>query len=312
MKKNILGRTGLEVTTMGLGCGGGSRIGMFTKGLDHAASIVRSAYDSGVRFFDTAEAYGTQPAVGKGLEGISRDSYVISTKYPFFAEEHRADPKNVEAMLDRALVELKTDYVDIYHIHGVPPRDYPRVKEYFYPELIKMRDKGKLRFVGVTERFTTDTNHTMSMMALKDNLFDVIMLGYNMLNFSAKKEMLKLTGSQGVGTICMFAVRNALSNREHERELLEQLIDLGQVAAEDIDIEEGLMYLINKGYAASIVEAAYRFCTHADGIDVTLFGTSDPGHLKENLDYLILPPLPREALDWLEKVFSKVDLISGQ
>ena len=312
MDKIILGRTGLEVTTMGLGCGGKSRIGMFTKGLDHAASIVRLAYDSGIRFFDTAEAYGTQPAVGKGLKGIDRNSYVISTKYPFFDDETRKDPKKVEKLLGKALMELNTDYVDIYHIHGVNPEDYLLVKENFYPELLRMQAKGKLRFIGITERFAQDTNHTMSMMALEDDLFDVIMLGYNMLNFSARKKMLKLTKEQGVGTLCMFAVRNAMSNRQSERELLEKLITLGQVNEKDIDIEEGLMYLVNNGYADSIMEAGYRFCNHSAGIDVTLFGTSNLEHLKENINSLTMPALSQEALDWIEKVFANVDSISGQ
>ena len=311
MEKIILGRTGLEVTSVGLGCGGGSRIGMFSKGIDHAASIVRLAYDSGVRFFDTAEAYGTQPALGKGLEGLPRDSYVISSKLPFFTEENRADHKSVEITLDKALGELKTDYVDIYHIHGMIAADYPRAKEYFYPELLRMRDKGKLRFIGATERFMEDTDHTMMKAALKDDLFDVMMLGYNMLNSSAKNEVLKATMAQGVGTLCMFAVRNAMSNRRYERELLAKLIDLGQVSAEDIDIDEGLMYLVNKGYAASIMEAAYRFCNYTGEINVTLFGTSSPEHLHENLNSFTLPPLPREALDWIEKVFGGVNSVSG-
>ena len=312
MEKIILGRTGLEVTPMGLGCGGGSRIGMFTKGVDHAASIVRLAYDSGVNFFDTAEAYGTQPAVGQGLEGLPRDNYVISSKYPFFTEEDRADHKNVEVILDKALKELKTEYIDIYHIHGMMPENYQLAKEYFYPELLKMKDKGKIRFIGATERFIEDTDHRMHLAALKDDLFDVIMVGYNMLNPSAKYELLKGTKAQNIGTLCMFAVRNALSDREHEQEMLKKLIALGQVSADDIDLEEGLMYLVNKGYASTIMEAAYRYCNHTDEIDVVLFGTSSPDHLKDNLSSLSMPPLPDEALDWLDKVFGKVDSISGQ
>ena len=312
MKKTVLGRTGLEVTPMGLGCGGGSRIGMFSKGLDHAASIVRLAYDSGVSFFDTAEAYGTQPAVGKGLEGLPRDSYVISTKYPFFTEENRADPKNVEVTLDKALRELKTDYVDIYHLHGMVLSDYQRAKEYFYPELLRMRDKGKLRFIGATERFIEDTTHEMAKAALEDNLFDVMMLGCNMINFSAKNEVLKKTKAQGVGTLCMFAVRNALSNREYEHELLTKLIESEEVSAQDVDVAEGLQYLVNKGYAASIMEAAYRFCNHTEELNVTLFGTSNPDHLRENLNSFTLPPLPQDALDWIERVFGNVYSVSGQ
>ena len=311
METITLGRTGIETTSVGLGSGGGSRIGMFSKGIDHAASIVRLAYDNGVRFFDTADVYGTQPAVGKGLEGLPRDSFVISTKYPFLEDDDRNNPKNLEAKLDKALSELKTDYVDIYHMHGIMPEDYPRVKEYFYPELLQLRDKGKLRFIGITERFIEDTSHEMAALALADNLFDVMMLGYNLINSSAKSEVLATAKAQGVGTLCMFAVRNALSDRAYERELLQKLIDSGQVQAEDIDLDEGLMYLVNKGYAASIMEAAYRFCNYTDGIDITLFGTSSPDHLKENLSSFTLPPLPDEALEWIQKVFGKVDSVSG-
>ena len=312
MKKIKLGRTGLEVTPMGLGCGGGSRIGMFSKGLDHAASIVRLAYDSGVTFFDTAEAYGTQPAVGLGLEGLPRDSYVISSKLPFFTEENRADPKAVEITLDKALRELKTDYVDIYHIHGLVLADYERAKEYFYPELLRMKEKGKLRFIGATERFIEDTKHEMAKAALKDDLFDVMMFGYNMLNSSAKNEVLQSTKAQGVGTLCMFAVRNALSNREYERELLTKLFETGEVSERDVDINEGFMYLVNKGYAASVMEAAYRFCNYTEEIDVTLFGTSSPEHLRANLNSFSLPPLPQEALDWIKRAFGRVISVSGQ
>lgn len=311
MEKITLGRTGIETTSVGLGSGGGSRIGMFSKGIDHAASIVRLAYDSGVRFFDSAEAYGTQPAVGKGLEGLPRDSFVISTKYPFLEEEDRNNPSNLEVKLDKALSELKTDYIDIYHMHGIMPEDYPRVKEYFYPELLRLRDKGKIRFVGITERFIEDTSHEMAALALDDGLFDVMMLGYNMINSSANKGVLETAKAQGIGILCMFAVRNALSDREYERELLQKLIDSGQVSADDIDLDEGLRYLVDNGYASSIMEAAYRFCNYTDGINVTLFGTSSPEHLKENLDSFTLPPLPSEALEWIEKVFGRVDSVSG-
>ena len=65
-----LGRTGLEVSVAGLGCGGHSRLGM-AKGHDvhHAADMVRRALDLGITYIDTARAYGTEEAVGLGLEG---------------------------------------------------------------------------------------------------------------------------------------------------------------------------------------------------------------------------------------------------
>ena len=62
MEKVILGKTGLEVSVAGLGCGGHSRLGMFSKGMENACGIIRCAYENGVSFFDTATTYGTQPA----------------------------------------------------------------------------------------------------------------------------------------------------------------------------------------------------------------------------------------------------------
>jgi aryl-alcohol dehydrogenase-like predicted oxidoreductase len=82
MKKVILGRTGLEISIAGLGAGGHSRLGIAKYGAEHAAMIVRTAYENGVNYFDTATVYGTEEAVGLGLKGIPREQYVLSTKFP--------------------------------------------------------------------------------------------------------------------------------------------------------------------------------------------------------------------------------------
>jgi len=75
-----LGRTGAEVSVVGLGCGGASRLGM-ARGADlaHAAAIVRRALDLGVTFIDTARAYGTELAVGEGIRG-RRGGVFLSSK----------------------------------------------------------------------------------------------------------------------------------------------------------------------------------------------------------------------------------------
>lgn len=81
MQYTTLGRTGLKVSVAGLGCGGPARLGQRYGGArSHAADLVRQAYDLGVKIFDTADSYGTEAAVGAGLAGLDRDSFVISTK----------------------------------------------------------------------------------------------------------------------------------------------------------------------------------------------------------------------------------------
>src|SRR5579871_1568628 len=105
-----LGRTGLNVSVVGLGCGGHSRLGM-AKGKDvhHAADMVRRALDLGVTYIDTARAYGTEEAVGIGLKG-RRDEAVISTKAGI---ERRGEPVTAAEMaryIDESLAKLATDH----------------------------------------------------------------------------------------------------------------------------------------------------------------------------------------------------------
>ena len=81
MDHTILGRTGLKVTVMGIGCGGPSRVGQSTGRTEaESVTIVRQALDAGVNFIDTSERYGTEKVVGKAIRGIDRGSLVLSTK----------------------------------------------------------------------------------------------------------------------------------------------------------------------------------------------------------------------------------------
>ena len=307
MQTTTLGRTGLTVTQGGLGCGGFSRLGI-DRGVDHAAGIVRAAYDAGVRFFDTATVYGTQTAVGEGLRGTDRNGYVLSTKF-FYHDKAAAD---MESDLEESLRELKTDYVDIYHLHGVAPEDYPRVRDTFVPVMRKLKQEGKIRFLGLTEVFARDTAHEMFGIALPEDLFDVIMTGYNILNPSAAKRVLPLAREKNLGVLNMFAVRKALHSAEQLAIDIDRILAKGQTDPALIDRKAPLGFLTQGGDAASMTEAAYRFCRHTPGIDVVLTGTGSKAHLLENLASIEKPPLPRGILEKIEALFGNVDCVSGQ
>ena len=310
MEKVILGRTGLEVTVAGLGGGGHSRLGLAKFGEEHAAGIVRKAFDMGVNFFDTSAAYGTEAAIGRGLKGIARDQYVLSSKFPYNAFGGAFEkPEGFMRTLENCLQAMGTDYIDIYHLHGLTPEDYEQAKETFIPEMEKARDQGKLRFLGVTERFMVDRSHEMLKRALAEDLFDVVMVGFNMLNPSAAKTILPLTLEQNVGVLCMFAVRTALSNPESLLANLEVIAEKGQGGPGFKVSPYILSFLTAGGVADSVINAAYRFCRHTPGIHVTLTGTSDVGHLEENLGSIQMPPLPDSILAGLESLFGQVDCI---
>jgi aryl-alcohol dehydrogenase-like predicted oxidoreductase len=301
-----LGRTGLKITIGGLGCGGFSRLGLEKYGVDHAAGIVRAAYEEGVNFFDTATVYGTQGAAGKGLTGLDRDSYILSTKFPY----QNKQGEDLISTLEDSLRELKTDHIDIYHLHGVAPKDYEQVRDTFVPVMEKAKQAGKIRFLGITEVFGLDTGHQMLQTALEEDLFDVIMTGYNIINPSAAKRVLPQAKAKDVGVLCMFAVRSALSNPAQLTVDIGRILEKGQAKPELLQKEGALDFLLEE--APSIMDAAYRFCRHTPGIQVVLTGTGSPDHLHHNLASIQGPPLKAETLTRLEAMFGGVDCVSGQ
>lgn len=313
MQKTVLGRTNLAVSVAGLGCGGFSRLGLPKFGEDHAADIVRTAFDGGVDFFDTAEAYGTEPAVGKGLTGIPRDQYVLSSKFSYKEKDGEIiQPEVFAKKLENALRVLKTDYIDIYHIHALTMQDYKEASEKLFPAMKKAQEQGKIRFAGMTEMFVADTSHDMMRKALPDDFFDVVMIGYSLLNPSAARSILPLTKKYHVGTLCMFAVRSALSDPEILEKCIEQMLEKKQADPELLRKDEKLGFLTENGTAASIMEAAYRFCRHTDGINTVLTGTGNVEHLKANIEAIQMPPLPKEILERLDQLFGQVNCVSGQ
>ena len=309
MDTTTLGRTGLKVSVAGLGCGGFSRIGI-KNGIEHAAGIVRAAYGMGITFFDTAAAYGTERAVGEGLRGIRRESYALSTKFTYKTDTGPITAEQMNESLDRSLRELGTDYIDVFHIHALTAGDFGWARDSMLPELIKAKERGKIRFLGVTELFGTDTSHEMFKAVLPEDMFDVIMVGHNMLNPSAVERVLPCATKNNAGTLCMFAVRNALWNREVLEREIETIIVSGQ-GGDGLN-KNSLDFLTGDGVAKTLTEAAYRFCRHTKGLDVILTGTGNLEHLEENVRSINMPPLPDDALGRLNALFGKSDCVSGQ
>ena len=313
MEYTTLGRTGLKVSVAGLGCGGPSRLGMRNdpQSANHAIALVKQALDLGVNLLDTAQSYGTEPIVGKAIAGVARDRLVISTKKTLPANHHGDPGPEVAKGLEQSLRLLGTDYIDVYHLHGVEPQDYEFAKNRLMPAMRRLKEQGKIRLIGVTEGFVQDPAHTMLQRGLAEDLWDVVMVGFNLLNPSARRTVFPLSQSQGVGVLNMFAVRRALSRPERLREVCAQLSAEGAVPKDAFDEKDPLGFLVKETDAATLPEAAYRFCRHEPGVDVVLSGTGNPEHLRQNIAAILRPPLPQPALKKLAELFGALDHLTG-
>ncbi len=312
MEYTTLGRTGIRVSVMGLGCGGHSRLGLAQgKGAENAVAIVRRALELGVNFIDTAESYGTEEAVGKALAGVPRDSYVLGTKAGVSWQGQPCSASDLRARLEASLKRLRVDHVDVYHLHGVTVEEYAHATNELVPEMQRLRQAGLIRHPGITERFAADPGHAMLERALQDDWFDVVMVGFNVLNQSARDRVFAVTKPRGIATLCMFAVRKALSQPAELRSVIADLVARGMVDPAHLGSREPLDFLLEPGVASTVPEAAYRFCRHEPGLDVILSGTGAVAHLEENARSINAPPLPSGALARLRNAFARVDCVSG-
>jgi aryl-alcohol dehydrogenase-like predicted oxidoreductase len=156
MQKRTLGRNGLEVSAIGLGCMGLSfGLGPATDRQD-AVRLIRAAVERGVTFFDTAEVYGpftNEEVVGEALEPV-RGDVVIATKFGFnvsgSGSDRRLDsrPENIRAVADASLKRLRTDVIDLFYQHRVDP-DVPI--EDVAGAVKELIQAGKVRAFGLSE-----------------------------------------------------------------------------------------------------------------------------------------------------------------
>lgn len=154
MQKRTLGNSNLEVSTVGLGCMGMSH------GYDPAADkqemikLIRTAFDRGVTFFDTAEVYGpfvNEELVGEALAPI-RDLVTIATKFGIKMEEDKqamdSHPEQIRRSVDGSLRRLNTDVIDLYYQHRVDP-DVPI--EEVAGTVKELIEEGKVKHFGMSE-----------------------------------------------------------------------------------------------------------------------------------------------------------------
>lgn len=204
-----LGRTGVELPILGLGVD-----------RPDSSNVLRAAYNSGVKHFDTANSYQNgknEEMVGSVLQGKPRDSAFVCTKiffaYPL-ADNFEEDFKN---RVDMSLKRLKMDYVDGLYIHMAASTDV--VKD---PRVIKVlldaKEEGKTRFIGFSSH---EQKHEIIDAAIETGIYDIALISYNfkMENLKEMEAAIERGYHAGMGFITMKAMAGGVEDADAKKKI---------------------------------------------------------------------------------------------
>jgi len=190
LEKRVLGRTGLEVTRIGLGT-----IPIIPVSVDRAVKIINAALDDGINYIDTASVYKTsEEKIGRVMRK-RRDECYLATKV------RKRNRKEAEEEMRTSLKLLQTDHLDIWQLHDVstwPDWEEVMGRNGAYYSLCRARDKGLTRFIGITGH-----NCEVLKEAVKSGKFDTVLVCYNVLTREPAEEVIPLAKKHNIGVINM-------------------------------------------------------------------------------------------------------------
>jgi len=315
-----LGKTGLNVSTLSLGSGGPNRFGQSLYGsADSIIRLVRQALELGINFFDTASSYGrSESLLCEALQGVPRDRYFISTKVLPVKRGAIISAAEARQQVERSLQRLGVEELDILHLHRVTPESYEETRDRLMPELENLRSAGKVRYLGITESSLCDPHHKMLKRALQDDLFDTVMVAYNLPNSRAEDEVFPLALTNDVGVIGMAPARHLVTRNMRGRLELFSRALAGFVTSppgpDKLKLRlHGALSTLRRPRVRQAIPitracgleplvlpaAAYTFAASNPSIATVLTGTIDLAHLQQNLTATLAPALTTEEVGQL-------------
>lgn len=270
-------------------------------------ALVKGAIDQGINLFDTAPGYGggrSEELLCHCLQGIPRDKYVLSTKTAVVTKERDGilSPAEFRESVENSLRRLGTDHLDVLLLAGVLDGGwYNRVTEDLVPEAQRLKAEGKIRFLGASESSSSDGEHLWLSQLLTDDLVDVVMVAYGLLNHSAEGDVFTRCQKRNVGAMVIYAVRRAFSQPARLVEIIRDLKQRGLVAPE-VSESNPLGWLLENDEDC-LSRVAYWFSASHPAVSTVLTGTTNPRHLRANIAALQSSPIPMDKLERLRELF---------
>jgi aryl-alcohol dehydrogenase-like predicted oxidoreductase len=319
MEMRTFGRTGLQVSILGFGCGAVG--GLMVRGApaDQERAVAR-ALEAGVNYFDTAAMYGngeSEKNLGRVLAKLKPD-VVVGTKVRIPSASFGRIAEAVVESLEASLKRMGREQVDIFHLHnaitasgGGESLSARIVLEEVAPAFERLRDQGKLRFPGITAVGDTQALHQV----IDSRAFVSAQVSYNMLNPSAGEalpngypaqdygRMFDHTQAAGVGVVGIRVLAGgALSGSAERHPIASPPPDpIGSANSYTADMQRAqrLMPLVQQGHTGSLAEAAVRFAITHKAMGTILVGMATPAEFEQALSAVNKGPLSQAALDSL-------------
>src|SRR4051794_35661156 len=320
MQLRVFGRTGMQLSLLGFGCGAVGGLMVRGDAADQERTIAR-AIAAGVNYFDTAVQYGdgeSERNLGRVLQKLKPANVAVGTKVRLAPSETGRIADAVTISLEGSLARLRLERVDILHLHnpitengGDSALSVRQVLDDVVPAFEQLRQQGKIRFLGMTALGDTAALHQV----IDARVFDSAQVVYNMLNPSAAAELpqnypaqdygrlFDHTKAAGVGVVGIRVLAGGALSGSAERHPIAGPAPepIGSAMSYDADIDRArrLLPLVKEGFAASLTEAATRFALCHPAMGTILVGMATPQQVEDALAAAEKGPLPQAALDRL-------------
>jgi aryl-alcohol dehydrogenase-like predicted oxidoreductase len=260
-----------------------------------AAEVLNEALDRGINFLDTSACYNiSEELIGRTV-AHRRDEYLLATKAGHVAGGYQGEDwtaQTVRDSIDRSLVRMKTDYVDIVQLHscGVDVLEKGEVIN----ALQEAKEAGKTRFIGYSG------DNEAAAWAIESGIFDTLQTSYNLVEQRARTRLLPQARAQNMGVIIKRPIANgAWGARKSPSGYADEYFRRAQVMANEGPVT---------GAPADRILTAMGFVFADEAVDTAIVGTLNPNHMRANIAMVESQlPIDGRAVEELHRRFEALD-----
>jgi aryl-alcohol dehydrogenase-like predicted oxidoreductase len=288
MKYRMLGKTGLNVSVIGLGTM--VHAGHFGPMKDsESIGAIETALELGVNFIDTSDAYGagySETLLGHVLKG-KRDKVILATKGGnVMVGPNRGkrifEPDYISRVMDESLQRLQTDYIDLYQLHNPTVEVIERGA--VWEVLERAKQAGKIRHYGVSINTMEE-----GVAAVKDGRSETIQVEYNLLGQEPAEKIFPLAQPPNVGVIARVPLRRGIltgkltvaDEQRFQGEDVRARSFKGELFKNELAKAEQLRFLVH-GNIKTLAQAALAFCIAHPAVSITIPGARNEAQMREN------------------------------